>query len=225
MPVCSILRLYLETSSQEYHRYFLYHSNDFNTSSSEMSKLLIVDNYDSFTYNLVECIRKSKWQDYCLRYNDQIDLDEVQDYDKILLSPGPDLPSKAGLMPEIIKRYHKSKDILGVCLGHQAIAEFFGAEIIKSNDILHGVATSAYQTTHQTQLYNNIPKQFTVGRYHSWQVNPDSLPDFLVPTAVDQNGVILSLKHTELQIQGVQYHPESIMTSCGQQILENWLFS
>ncbi|MFA8450524.1 MAG: aminodeoxychorismate/anthranilate synthase component II [Bacteroidales bacterium] len=190
-----------------------------------MQRLLIIDNYDSFTYNLVEAFRQLGYNEFTLRFNDQVDLEEINDYDKILLSPGPDVPSKAGLMPKIIDKYITRKSFLGVCLGHQAIAEHFGAEIVPAKEILHGVATKAYKLLKDDVLYKKTPQEFDVGRYHSWVVDANTLPDCLLPTLKDSEEVIMGFSHKDLPVYGVQYHPESIMTPFGRQILLNWLES
>ncbi len=186
-------------------------------------KTLLVDNYDSFSYNLVHLVEKithSKVTVYC---NDKIDLDQVSVYDKIILSPGPGIPSEAGLLIPLIKTYASSKSILGVCLGHQAIAEAFGARLINLKTVFHGVATPIRILDRKDPLYAGLDENFIVGRYHSWIVSEDGLPPTLVIKSVDEQNNIMGLKHSQYDVQGVQFHPESILTPCGEMILRNWL--
>ncbi|UYZ60667.1 anthranilate synthase component II [Hymenobacter latericus] len=186
--------------------------------------ILVFDNYDSFTYNLVQVLRELGYGDkITVRRNDQLDLDEVEQYDAVLLSPGPGIPSEAGLMPELIRRYAPTKRILGVCLGHQGIAESFGASLINLSTVRHGVATDATVAVPSERLFDGIPERFRVGRYHSWAVKPDSMPDCLEATAFDEEGEIMALRHREYDVRGVQFHPESILTEHGHRLLQNWL--
>ncbi|KUG07319.1 anthranilate synthase component II [Solirubrum puertoriconensis] len=186
--------------------------------------ILVFDNYDSFTYNLVQVLRELGYGDQItVRRNDQLDLAEVEQYDAVLLSPGPGIPSEAGLMPELIRRYAPTKRILGVCLGHQGIAESFGASLINLSTVRHGVATDATVAVPNERLFNGIPERFRVGRYHSWAVKPDTMPDCLEATAFDEEGEIMALRHREYDVRGVQFHPESILTEHGHRLLQNWL--
>lgn len=189
-------------------------------------KILVFDNYDSFTYNLVHIIRQLGYGAQMDIYrNDQITLEDIAKYDKILLSPGPGIPSEAGILLEVIKSYAASKDILGVCLGHQAIAEAFGGEIYNMDEVLHGVAETISVTATDDRMFTNLPLNFMACRYHSWSVSPDKLPAELEVTAIDQRGQIMALRHKNLKISGVQFHPESIMTEHGIEMIKNWLTS
>ncbi|WP_188814400.1 anthranilate synthase component II [Hymenobacter cavernae] len=187
-------------------------------------KILVLDNYDSFTYNLVQLLRELGYGDSTdVVRNDKIDLDKVDEYDAILLSPGPGVPSEAGLMPEVIRRYAPTKRMLGVCLGHQGIAESFGGQLYNLPAVLHGIATDADIITGEDRLFHGLPTQFKVGRYHSWVVTPDTMPEELEITARDANGQVLALRHRKYDVRGVQFHPESILTEHGHQMLKNWL--
>ncbi len=186
-----------------------------------MKRILVIDNYDSFTYNLVHYLMDLNC-DVTVKRNDKLTLDEVKDYDKILLSPGPGIPNEAGLLKSVIEQYAASKSILGICLGQQAIAEVFGGKIENLNQVYHGVSTSINRINEDAVLYRDIPKKLEVGRYHSWVVSKD-LPDELICTSVDNKGEIMSLKHKEFDVRAVQYHPESILTPFGKQILKNWV--
>lgn len=185
-------------------------------------KILVLDNYDSFTYNLVQMIEQIVNEKIDVFRNDKISLEEVAKYDKIILSPGPGIPEEAGILLELIKKYAPTKSIFGVCLGQQAIAEAFGGTLINLSEIYHGVATESTQIN-QHKLFKNLPETLEVGRYHSWAVNPENFPDELEITSVDRNGMIMSLKHKNYDVHAVQYHPESILTPKGKQILENFL--
>lgn len=184
--------------------------------------ILVFDNYDSFTYNLVQMIEEIVGHEVDVIRNDQIPLAEIEKYDKIILSPGPGIPEEAGILLDLIKTYAPTKSIFGVCLGQQAIAEAFGGSLINLSEIFHGVATDAKQTQ-EHELFNGLPETFQVGRYHSWAVNPDDFPEDLMVTSVDNQGMIMSLKHKKYDVHGVQYHPESILTPNGRQIIENFL--
>ena len=187
-------------------------------------KILVLDNYDSFTYNLVHLLRElGHGPSLTVTRNDQLTLDDVEQYEAILLSPGPGLPSEAGLMPGIIQRYAATKRILGVCLGHQGLAESFGAELYNIPAVLHGVANEAEVTVADERLFAGLPPRFQVGRYHSWAVRPESMPAALEVTARDANGEVLAFRHREFDVRGVQFHPESILTEYGAKMLENWL--
>lgn len=186
------------------------------------TKILVFDNYDSFTYNLVQIIEQIVNEKVDVFRNDQIPLDEIEKYDKIILSPGPGIPEEAGILIELIKKYAPTKSIFGVCLGQQAIAEAFGGSLINLSEIYHGVATEAFQINAH-QIFNGLPETLEVGRYHSWAVNPDDFPAELEITSVDKNGMIMSLRHKSYDVHAVQYHPESILTPDGKKILENFL--
>lgn len=188
-----------------------------------MTKVLVIDNYDSFTYNLVHYLEDLNCDVTVVR-NDKLDLEDVQPFNKIVLSPGPGIPNEAGLLKAIIKEYAATKSILGVCLGQQAIAEVFGGSLINLEDVYHGVATKVTITSEDESLFNGLEKQIEVGRYHSWVVAND-LPDVLEATSFDENGQIMSLRHREYDVKGVQYHPESVLTPNGKKILENWLIN
>ncbi len=185
--------------------------------------LLVLDNYDSFTYNLVQYLQEILGRELDVYRNDAISLDEVDRYDVIILSPGPGVPSEAGIMPELIKKYAGSKAILGVCLGHQAIGEAFGAELINLSEVFHGVETAIRVLDHNEMLFEGLPAQFQAGRYHSWAIRPEGLPEDLVVTAVDVEGAIMAIRHRRYNVRGVQFHPESIMTEAGKKILANFL--
>ena len=186
-------------------------------------RILTIDNYDSFTYNLVHYIESVTGKKPDVFRNDEITLDEVENYDKILLSPGPGIPEEAGICLDLIKQYGPTKSILGVCLGHQAIAEAFGGSLINLDTVYHGVASYIDVVAPEDQLYNKMPGRFEVGRYHSWIVSKDDLPNSLKITAFDEKGLIMGLSHKEFDVKGVQYHPESVLTENGIQIIENWL--
>ena len=185
-------------------------------------KILVFDNYDSFTYNLVQIIEQIVGEKVDVYRNDQIPLEDIEKYDKIILSPGQGIPEEAGILLDVIKKYAPTKSIFGVCLGQQAIAEAFGGSLINLSEIYHGVATEATQTK-EHKIFNNLPENLEVGRYHSWAVNPDDFPAELEITSIDKNGMIMSLKHKIYDVHAVQYHPESILTPDGKQILENFL--
>ena len=185
-------------------------------------KILVFDNYDSFTYNIVHALKKLGYKDVEVHRNDQIALAEVARFDKIILSPGPGVPSESGILLDLIKTYAPSKSILGVCLGEQAIAEAFGGKLINLPEVHHGV-TSEIQVLEQDVLFNNLPAKMTVGRYHSWAVEKDSLPDCLKVTAIDESGMIMALAHQQFDVRGVQFHPESVLTPEGEEMLKNWL--
>lgn len=184
--------------------------------------VLILDNYDSFTYNLVQYVEELIEQEITVKRNDEISVEEVNEYDVIILSPGPGLPKDAGIMPEVLAKYSDSKKILGVCLGHQAIIENFGGEIYNLDKVFHGVATEIVQTDYENTLFNGLPNTFKAGRYHSWVGENDSFPEELIITAVDDTGEIMALKHKTLPIYAVQFHPESIMTPYGRKMLANF---
>ena len=187
-------------------------------------KVLVLDNYDSFTYNLVQLVKKLGYGTKMdVRRNDKISLDEVAEYDNILLSPGPGVPAEAGIMPELIKKYAPTKKILGVCLGHQAIAEAFGGTLLNLPEPVHGVATKIKVTSKNESLFRGIPSEFQACRYHSWVVVPTSMPNELEVTALDANGQIMALRHKNYNVRGVQFHPESILTEHGETMMRSWL--
>jgi len=186
-------------------------------------KILVIDNYDSFTYNLVHAIKKISGLPVDVYRNDEISLEEIEKYDKIVLSPGPGIPEEAGLLLDIIKKYAPGKSILGVCLGHQAIGEAFGGKLHNMNKVLHGIATPIRLTENKTELFGGLPESFDVGRYHSWIVKKEELPECFEVTSYDNEGMIMSLKHREYDVEGVQFHPESVLTPLGEKMIGNWL--
>ena len=186
-------------------------------------KLLVLDNYDSFTYNLVHLIEKVIDIPFDVIRNDQLTIADVAAYDKILLSPGPGLPKDAGIMPELLKTYGANKSIMGVCLGLQAIGEAYGASLKNLDKVYHGLATPITLTQADDYLFKDCPNAFTVGRYHSWVINQNSLPENLVVTAIDEEGNIMAMKHKTFDVRGVQFHPESILSEYGETIIRNWL--
>ncbi|WP_167357293.1 anthranilate synthase component II [Flavobacterium swingsii] len=187
-----------------------------------MMNILVIDNYDSFTYNLVHYLEDLNCEVTVYR-NDEFDIDEIKNFDKILLSPGPGIPDEAGLLKEVIKTYAATKSILGVCLGQQAIGEVFGGSLINLEKVYHGVATNVNILVDNESLFDGLEKQIEVGRYHSWVVNTDDFPDVLEITSTDENGQIMSLRHKTYDVRGVQFHPESVLTPNGKKILENWV--
>ncbi|MBB4805091.1 anthranilate synthase component 2 [Chryseobacterium defluvii] len=189
------------------------------------TKVLVFDNYDSFTYNLVQIIERVLNEKVDVFRNDEISLKEIGKYDKIVLSPGPGIPEEAGILLDLIKEYASTKSILGVCLGQQAIAEAFGGSLINLSEIFHGVATTAELVKKDTKLFRNLSSGLEVGRYHSWAVNPDSFPEELEITAVDNDGMIMALQHKTYDVHGVQFHPESILTPDGEIIIKNFLLN
>jgi len=186
-------------------------------------KILVFDNYDSFTYNLVHLVEKITGENVRVFRNDQITLDQVGTFDKIILSPGPGIPEEAGLLLPLIKKYADSKSILGVCLGHQAIAEAFGGSLTNLSTVYHGVATPIKILNRGSEILKGLPETILAGRYHSWIVNEQDFPAELEITAKDENGYIMALQHKTLDVQGVQFHPESVLTPDGEKILRNWL--
>lgn len=185
-------------------------------------KVLVLDNYDSFTYNLVHIIRELGFQPDVIR-NNQIRVEDVVAYDKILLSPGPGIPDEAGIMKEVIKVYSTSKSILGVCLGHQGIGEVFGARIYNLEQVLHGVTTHVEVSDPAEPLFRDVPRQFKAGHYHSWAIEPGSLNGALKATALNESGMVMAIAHAQYDVRGVQFHPESVLTEHGKKIIENWL--
>jgi anthranilate synthase component II len=185
-------------------------------------KILVLDNYDSFTYNLVYILRELGHQPDVIR-NDKISVEAVRQYDKVLLSPGPGIPSEAGILQDLVREYAPTKSIMGVCLGHQGIGEVFGAQLENLGDVLHGVAHQARVLDRDEYLFNGLPDDLAVGRYHSWSVVRDSVPDELRITAEDENGRVMGLRHIRFDVRGVQFHPESVLTQGGVQIIKNWI--
>lgn len=186
-------------------------------------KLLVLDNYDSFVYNIVHIIRELGYGDNMeIRRNDKISLDEVRKFDKILLSPGPGVPSEAGILLDVIKKYGPEKSIFGVCLGHQAIGEVYGARLVNLPEVYHGIAIQT-ELKEEDSIFEGLPSKFRSGRYHSWAIDPESDLSKLKITAVDENGNIMAVSHKEFDVKGVQFHPESILTEHGKRILKNWL--
>jgi anthranilate synthase component 2 len=185
-------------------------------------KILVFDNYDSFTYNLVQLIKEQSNASVDVFRNDEIPLEDVKAYDKILLSPGPGIPSESGLLIPLIQAYAATKSIFGVCLGQQAIAEAFGGSLTNLSKVYHGIATPV-ELVGDSILFEGLPRTFHVGRYHSWVVNENDLPTELKITSKDTEGYIMSLEHTTHDVKGVQYHPESVLTPEGAKIIGNWL--
>jgi len=185
-------------------------------------KIVIIDNYDSFTYNLSHLVKELGAEVTVLR-NDQFELADLEQYNKIILSPGPGIPSEAGLLCDVIRTYAGRKPILGVCLGHQAIGEVFGAKLENLSDVFHGVATSCHIVADEP-IFSGIERDITIGRYHSWVVSREGFPDCLEITAVSDEGQVMALRHRELNVRGIQFHPESVLTPDGKKMLQNWLF-
>jgi anthranilate synthase component 2 len=190
-------------------------------------KILIFDNYDSFTYNLVHVVEKIIHGKVEVYRNDKIALEKIKDYDKIILSPGPGLPSESGLLLPLINEYASTKSILGVCLGQQAIGEVFGGKLVNLKEVYHGVATKIKvkedRTFSENDVFKNLPAELEVGRYHSWIVDKNDFPSDLEITAEDENGYIMALRHKNFDVQGVQFHPESVLTPMGEKMITNWL--
>jgi len=187
-------------------------------------KVLVIDNYDSFTYNLVHLVNELG-RDVEVWRNDKFELADVEQYDKILLSPGPGIPEEAGLLLDVIKTYAPTKSIFGVCLGQQAIAEAFGGSLLNLGRPMHGIATPITVLDKGEILFKDCPDVIKVGRYHSWVVSNNGLPDCFVVTASDDTGEIMALRHKTLDVRGVQFHPESVLTEYGKQMMQNWLES
>jgi anthranilate synthase component II len=188
-----------------------------------MTNILVFDNYDSFTYNLVHLVEKIINGKVTVYRNDEIPLEKINDFDKIILSPGPGIPEEAGLLLPLIKMYAPTKSIFGVCLGQQAIGQAFGANLVNLKDVYHGVATPVNIVSREGRLFKDLPDELEVGRYHSWVVEEQSLPAELTITARDEHGYIMGLQHTQYDVSGVQFHPESVLTPHGEKILRNWL--
>jgi len=197
------------------HRILLFKTNDV--------KILVFDNYDSFTYNLVHLVEKIMHLKVDVFRNDEIPLEKVKEYDKIILSPGPGIPSEAGMLLDLIKEYAASKSMLGVCLGHQAIGEAFGGKLTNLSTVYHGVATPIHIAPNEQQLFQSLPEEIIVGRYHSWIVDEKGFPEELEITARDENNYIMALQHRKFDVRGVQFHPESVLTPEGETMMRNWL--
>jgi len=186
-------------------------------------KILILDNYDSFTYNLVHMVEKITGNFPAVFRNDEISIEEVQHYDLIMLSPGPGIPDEAGILKELIRRYAGVKPIFGVCLGLQAITEVFGGKIINLEDVFHGVATEMRVTATDATIFKGLPEKFLAARYHSWAATDEGFPTELKVTARDEEGLIQAIEHTVFPISAVQFHPESILTDVGEQLVTNFI--
>lgn len=192
------------------------------TKKSEKTKILVIDNYDSFVYNLVHYLEEMDCE-VTVKRNDRFSLEEVMPFDKILLSPGPGIPDDAGLLKKVIQYYASSKPILGVCLGHQAIAEVFGGKLENLGQVFHGVATKVFIISDDEPLFKALGKEIEVGRYHSWTVSREDFPEVLQITSVDENDQIMSFRHKVYDVCAVQFHPESVLTPTGKQMIRNWV--
>lgn len=190
-----------------------------------MGRILVLDNYDSFTYNLVHIIRELGYgANLDVVRNDKITLDEVEQYEYILLSPGPGLPKTAGIMPDLIKRYGPEKNILGICLGHQAIGEVYGSSLLNLDKVYHGIVTDIILDS-KDEIFHEVPQVFSACRYHSWVIDNRKLSPELIITGKDEKGEIMSIKHKSFKVRGIQYHPESVASEYGMKIIDNWLAS
>lgn len=185
--------------------------------------ILVIDNYDSFTYNLVHYIEQLTGSRPEVFRNDELSLEEVGKYKKIVLSPGPGVPSEAGIIIDVIRKYGPTHSILGVCLGHQAIGEAFGGSLINLDKVYHGISSKINVIMASDPIYRGIPSSFNVGRYHSWVVARESIPDCFSITSEDETGMIMGMSHKQYKVYGVQYHPESVLTEHGLKLMENWL--
>ncbi len=194
-----------------------------------MNKILLLDNYDSFTYNLVQIVEEIVGSQIDVRRNNEIEIEAVSAYDKIILSPGPGIPEEAGILLPLINTYASSKSIFGVCLGHQAIGEVFGGKLINLTQVYHGIKSeiklnlSAQPSVFQNDWFSDLPSTIEVGRYHSWVIDEKVIPDELIVTALDNKGMIMGIRHKKYDVQGVQFHPESVLTPLGRKMIENWL--
>lgn len=188
-----------------------------------MGKILVLDNYDSFTYNLIHYLKELTSDTIDVYRNDKIALADVAAYDKILLSPGPGIPSEAGIMPELIKMYGSTKCILGVCLGHQAITEAYGGQIFNLDSVYHGIQTTMTLVDPTDKMYDKVLTHFEAGRYHSWNSVKETLPSDLIVTVVDSEGKVMGIRHKTHNVRGVQFHPESVLTPQGKLMIKNWL--
>lgn len=198
-------------------------SNSQPKTHNSQPKILVLDNYDSFTYNLVHMVKALGYTNLDIYRNDKIALADIEKYDKIILSPGPGIPSEAGILLDVIREYAPSKPILGVCLGHQAIGEVFGGNLTNLSKVYHGIATKTKILVDDEHLFDDLPADMEVGRYHSWVVDKQGFPEDLEITAEDDGGFVMALRHKKYDVRGVQFHPESILTPLGAKILENWL--
>lgn len=187
--------------------------------------LLIIDNYDSFTYNLVRIVNDYCNVNYITLKHDEINIETVAQYDKILFSPGPGIPSQYPIMKSILEKFEKTKSILGICLGHQAIAEHYGADVINLAGPLHGIKMKVNVIDNNEIIFNKVPSGFNAGLYHSWAVGKNHFPDSLRVTAIGDNDIIMALSHNEYDVKGVQFHPESYMTEYGIELIKNWLYN
>ena len=188
-----------------------------------MKKVLVIDNYDSFTFNLVQLLRESKLCTYRIVANDTVKIDEISEFEYILISPGPGLPFKSGKILEVIRHYGPTKSILGICLGMQAIAECYGAELYNLNGVYHGIKTKTAIIDRDEPLFKGLPNEIETGLYHSWAVRPESIHAPLLVTAISKENVIMGIRHASYNVRGVQFHPESIMTPNGAAMIKNWL--
>ena len=187
-------------------------------------RILILDNYDSFTFNLVHYVEQF-CDDVTVKRNDELTLSEVDGFDAIVLSPGPGLPKDAGIMPKLIKQYASTKKILGVCLGHQAIGEAFGASLKNLNQVHHGIAIPVNVIDEHEPLFSNLPNRIETGRYHSWVIDKETIPAELIITATDDEGEVMAIRHKQFDVCGVQFHPESLLTPDGLKLIENWVLT
>ena len=183
--------------------------------------IVIIDNYDSFTYNLAHLVKELGAEVDVLR-NDKFELEELEKYDKIILSPGPGIPEEAGLLLEVIRTYAGRKPILGVCLGEQAIGQVFGGKLTNLSEVFHGIQTNV-KIKNKDYIFDGLPTEIPVGRYHSWVVDTEGFPEELVITAISSEGQIMALRHRKYDVHGIQFHPESVLTPDGKQIVGNWL--
>lgn len=186
-------------------------------------KLAVIDNYDSFTYNLVEYLHKLGQKDIAVFRNDEVSVAELADYEAIILSPGPGLPADAGIMMEVLSTYCKTKKILGICLGHQGIAEAYGGSLENSEKVQHGITTLARRTEVNRGCMRELPQNFEVGHYHSWYVSEKDLPACFEVSCYDENGIIMGIVHRDDDVEGIQFHPESVLTPLGLEMLDNWI--
>jgi anthranilate synthase component 2 len=190
-----------------------------------MKRIIVIDNYDSFTYNLVQCIEKHTGRCPDVFRNDEISVEEIKSYDKILISPGPGIPSESGICLEVIRKYASDKSMLGICLGHQAICEALGGKILNLSTVYHGVASPVKIKTADDTLFKNIPPIIMAGRYHSWVVSKKHLPECFKISCEDENGIIMGISHRNFDVRGLQFHPESVLTEYGSEIIKNWIES
>ena len=188
-----------------------------------MKKIMVIDNYDSFTYNLVQCIEMLTGIYPCVFRNDEIGIDEIGQYDKILISPGPGIPVEAGICLDVIRQYAADKSILGICLGHQAICEAFNGKFLNLSTVFHGISSPVRIKAPEDQLLKNIPSIIMAGRYHSWVVSREHFPDCFRITCEDENGIIMGISHRHYDVRGLQFHPESVLTEYGPEIIRNWI--